>query len=43
MSLCFILKDQSFHIKFLPFEKKKKSDSLKDLSLFKIIFLNFLI
>ena len=43
MSLCFILENQSFYIKFLSFEKKKELDNLKDLSLFEIIFLSFLI
>ena len=43
MSLCFILKNQSFYIKFLSFEKKKESDNLKNLFFFKVIFLNFLI
>ena len=43
MSLCFILKDQSFYVKFLSFEKEKKSDNLKDLFYFEIIFWSFLI
>ena len=43
MNLCFILKNQSSHIKFLSFEKKKESDNLKDLFPFEIIFLSFLI
>ena len=43
MSLCFILKNQSFYIKFLSSEKKEESDNLKDLFSFEIIFLSFLI
>ena len=38
MSLYLILKNQSFYIKFLLFEKKGESDNLKDLFLFEIIF-----